>query len=231
MKLTLIPVLLLGCLFSLAGRSAAVAAEDRADVVTEVESCEAILRQFMAVPADAIPAQVLHQARGILITNQFKAGFIFGVKGGYGVVMVRQLNGRWSLPVVVRANEASIGFQAGAKSIETVYVFMNDQTPHLLFNQRFDLGVDAKAVAGPHAAQIERDNHPLLPTDAVLVYSKSSGLYAGATVKAAEISRNDKANFLLYHTSYTLPELLYGDWVQPVPEVEPLMSFVSQITQ
>ncbi|HEY3756706.1 MAG TPA: lipid-binding SYLF domain-containing protein [Opitutaceae bacterium] len=217
-------------LASVIGTVAARAADERADAVTQVESCEAILRQFMAVPADAIPSQVLHAARGILITNQFKAGFIFGVKGGYGVLMVRQASGHWSLPVIVRADEASLGFQAGAKSVETVYIFTNDQTPHLLFRQRFDIGVDAKAVAGPHTAEYERFNKPLLYAP-VLVYSKSSGLFAGATFKAAQIARDDKANFILYHTSYEMPELLYSDWVQPPDEVKPLMAFVQQITQ
>ena len=30
-------------------------------------------------------------------------------------------------------------------------------------------------------------------------------------------------------TDYTLPELLYSNWVQPIPEVQPLMSYVQQI--
>lgn len=228
MKAKLVSLLVLACV---ALPFAAYGREDRSDVVTQVESCEAILRTFMAVPADAIPAQYLHQCRAILITNQFKAGFIFGVKGGYGVVMVRQNSGRWSIPVVVRADEASFGLQAGAKSVETIYLFMNDQTPRMLFRQRFDLGVDAKAVAGPHAAAYEQYEHPLIDPSAVLVYQKSSGLFAGATVKAGQIAHDDDANYLLYNTRYTLPELLYSDWVQPVPEVLPLMNYVAQITQ
>lgn len=227
MKAKLVSLILLACL---AAPCAVQAREDRSDAVTQVESCEAILRQFMAVPSDAIPAQVLHQARGILITNQFKAGFIFGVKGGYGVVMVRQPSGDWSIPVIVRADEASFGLQAGAKSVETVYIFMNDQTAHLLFHDRFDIGVDAKAVAGPHAAAYEQYRHPLIAAP-VLVYQRSAGLYAGATIKATQIAWDNQANFDLYNTRYELPELLYSNWVQPVPEVEPLMAFVKQITQ
>ncbi len=227
MKIRPFSALLLACLL---GRVAAKAAPDHADVVTQVESCEAILRTFMAVPADAIPRAVLKSARGILITNQFKAGFIFGVKGGYGAVMVRQPSGKWSLPVLVHANEASFGLQAGAKSVETVYVFTDDQTAKLLFNQRLDIGVDAKAVAGPRNAEIERYAKPLIAAP-VLVYTKAAGFFAGATVKAAQIARDDNANFILYRTRYTLPELLYSDWVPPPAEVQPLIQFVTQITQ
>ena len=44
-----------------------------------------------------------------LILNQFKAGFYFGVQGGYGIVMVKKPSGRWSVPVLLRAAEASLG--------------------------------------------------------------------------------------------------------------------------
>ena len=207
----------------------AAASVSRRDYVTRVESCEAILREFQANPEYAVPADILQQARAIVIVNQFKAGFFLGIKDGYGVILVKKPDGRWSIPVLLSAGEASLGFQVGAKAIETVMVITNDQTPRLLFNQRFNVGVDAKAVAGPKAAERERDNHPIIDAP-VLVYSKSKGLFAGATVKVGYLSRNDEANFSLYATKYTLPELLYSDWVQPTPEVQPLMNFVQQIT-
>jgi len=200
----------------------------RADYVTHVESCEAILQEFQSDPAYAIPANVLQQAHALIIVNQFKAGFFLGVKDGYGVVLVKKPGGRWSLPVLISAGETSLGFQIGAKSIESVMVITNDETPRLLFNQRFNVGVDAKAVAGPNAAEAERDNRPIIDAP-VLVYSKSKGLFAGATVKLGYLSRNDNANFLLYNTQYTLPELLYSDWVQPPPEVQPLMNYVQRL--
>lgn len=200
----------------------------RADYVTRIETCEAILQEFMANPATAIPADILQQAKAIIVVNQFKAGIFLGVKDGYGVILVKQASGRWSLPVLLAAGEASLGLQLGAKSIETVMILTNDQTPKLLFNERFNVGVDAKAVAGPNAAERERDNRPIIDAP-VLVYSKSKGLYAGATVKLGYLTRSDEANFVLYRTTYTLPELLYSDWVQPIPEVQPLMNYVQRI--
>lgn len=226
MKKFLLPLLL--ALVSAATLSAA--SVSRRDYVTRIESCEAILREFQANPEYAVPADILQQARALVIVNQFKAGFFLGIKDGYGVILVKKPDGRWSIPVLLSAGEASLGFQVGAKAIETVMVITNDQTPRLLFNQRFNVGVDAKAVAGPKAAERERDNHPIIDAP-VLVYTKSKGLFAGATVKVGYLSRNDEANFALYSTKYTLPELLYSDWVQPTPEVQPLMNFVQQIAR
>jgi len=141
---------------------------------------------------------------------------------------VKRADGHWSLPVLVGAGEVSFGLQVGANAIETVMVITDDQVPRQLYNKRFNVGVDAKAVAGPKVAEAERYNHDILKVP-VLVYSKVKGLYAGATVKTGWLQRNDDANFTLYGTTYTMPELLYSDWVKPVPEVGPLMGYVQQI--
>ncbi|HWA85294.1 MAG TPA: lipid-binding SYLF domain-containing protein [Opitutus sp.] len=226
MKKFLLP--LLSALLAASFVPMAAAAPSRAECVTHVLSCEAILREFQANPEYVVPAAVLQRARALVIVNQFKAGFFFGVKGGYGVVMVKKSDGRWSLPVLLSAGEASFGLQFGAKAVESVLVITDEQTPKLLFNTRFNVGVDAKAVIGPKAAEAESNNQSIVSTP-VLVYTKSKGLFAGATIKAGFLSRDDKANFALYDTQYTLPELLYSDWVKPIPEVTPLMDYVQKI--
>ena len=221
---------LLLSLLALAGATALRAVEKtaREEFVTRVESCEAILQDFMADTRTAIPSQVLARAKALIIVNQFKAGFLFGVKDGYGVILVKKPNGRWSLPVLLNSGELSLGLQVGAQTVETVMVITDDKTPRILFTQRFNVGADAKAVIGPAAAEAQRVSRELLDTP-VLVYTKSRGVFAGATVKTGWLQRNDKANYTLYNTAYTLPELLYGDWVQPVPEVKWLMDFVQKL--
>lgn len=200
----------------------------RTDYVTRIESCEAILREFMSSPTTAIPTEILQRARGIVVTNQFKAGFILGIKDGYGIVMVKRPDGTWSLPALINAGEASLGLQLGGTAVETIFVLMNDEAPKLLFNDRFNIGVDAKAVAGPRAAESSKVNRDILTTP-VLVYTKSTGLFAGATAKAGWVQRNDEANRSFYQTTYALPELLYSDWVQAPPETRPLIAYVSSI--
>ncbi|MDB6168138.1 MAG: hypothetical protein JWM88_1002 [Verrucomicrobia bacterium] len=207
---------------------AAPSESSRPEYVTRIESCEAVLREFMANPATAIPPAVLQSAQGIVIVNQFKAGFFLGVKDGYAVIMVKKPDGHWSLPVLLGAGEVSFGLQIGANAVESVMILTDPQTARMLYRGRFNVGADAKAVAGPRNAEREKFNHEILRTP-VLVYSKAKGLYAGATVKTGWLQRNDSVNFVLYNTTYTLPELLYSDWVQPVPEVVPLMEYVQKI--
>ena len=225
-KFSLITLATLSALFAAAPAARAVS---RADCVRQVENCEAIIREFMADENYAIPAQVLQAARGIVITSQLEAGFVFGMKGGHGVIMVRRADGAWSIPVLIRAGGASVGFQAGGKTAETVFIITDEATPKALFTKRFNVGVDAKAVAGPKFAEAETVNKEILEIP-VLVYVRNKGLMAGATVKAGYMSRHDDANRRLYETSYTMPELLYGNFVPPPAEVQPLMAFVKQIT-
>lgn len=202
----------------------------RAEYVTRVESCEAILREFMANPDYAIPREVLQRARSIIITNQFKAGFIFGIKDGYGVILSRRADGSWSLPGFLNAGEASFGLQLGGTAVESVFILTDDATARLLYQGRFNVGVDAKAVAGPRAAEAQRITREILDTP-VLVYTKSVGLFAGATLKAGWLQANNTGLRAFYQTRYTLPELLQGDWVPSQPEVEPLLRYVTEITQ
>ncbi|MCF3651068.1 lipid-binding SYLF domain-containing protein [Synoicihabitans lomoniglobus] len=214
--------------FCLTGTTQAARSLSHEDYVTRIESCEAILREFQADPNYAIPREVLQNAKAIVITNQFKAGFLFGVKDGYGLYIARRADGTWSLPAFVSAGEASFGLQLGGAAVETIFVLTNEDTARLLYKGRFNVGVDAAAVAGPKVAEVQRINKEILATP-VLVYAKKKGLFAGATLKAGWLSANNNANRDFYNTRYSLPEIVQGDWVQPQPEIGPLMQFLSQI--
>jgi lipid-binding SYLF domain-containing protein len=43
------------------------------------------------------------------------------------------------------------------------------------------------------------------------------------------MGRNDEANRVFYNTSYTMPELLYGNFVPAPPEARPLLEFIRLI--
>jgi len=206
-----------------------VASIDRADSVARLQTCEAILQGTMLYPERAIPAAVLHRAKGIVILNQVQVSLVLGVKDGWGVAMVRKANGQWSLPVFIKASELSFGLQAGGKAIETIYVLMDDSSTRLLFKPRFNFGLDAKAVAGPAAAEAERSTQTF--DASVLVYSNVKGFYAGATVKTGSMSPTVDATQQFYNTQYGIPEILFSDWVKPQPEALPLMNYLQRLSQ
>lgn len=199
-------------------------------LTARIETCEAILREFQEDPQLAIPREVLREARALVVVNQVKGGVILGLQYGYGVVLARRADGSWSIPVFVRAGEASLGIQLGGQRTETLYAIMNDETVRHLFESRMNIGADARAIAGPRTYEAEKVNRDILDTP-VLVYGRNHGLYAGATVKTGWISRDDATNRDYYATPHTLPELLYGNTVTPPAGVRPLMDFVAAITR
>ena len=207
----------------------AFAETKRADYTVQVESCEAILQEFMASPKTAIPAQVLKNAKGIVIVNQFQLGFFVGGKGGYGIVMARKPDGSWSVPAFLDAGEASFGIQFGGRSLNTVYIINNDAGVRLLYNSKFNFGINANAVAGPKVAEAEEASQIIKAP--VYVYQKSNGLYAGAKLKTGWLSPHNSANKLYYNTEHTMPEILFSNWITPPQEVVPLMNYVTRLSQ
>ena len=218
-------------LASLAGALTARAYEvKRSTLVERLDTCEAILQDLQSSTKTAIPADVLHRARAIVIVNQVQAGFFLGIKDGYAVALVRRPNGHWSVPAFLSAGEASLGFQAGVKAINTVLVIMDDPTARLLLNRKFNFGAEAKAIAGIRSAEGEAVTRHL-PDDAnVYVYTLREGYYLGVAVKTGFMSPNDEANRVFYNTTNKLPELLYSDWVQAPPESQYLINYVSHLT-
>jgi len=95
-----------------------VHAASRGDSIEKIESCEAILQEFMADPALAIPPEVFRKARGIVIANQARGGFVIGVKDGYAAMMVRRADNSWSLPVILSSGYSAelVGTNAVAQA-------------------------------------------------------------------------------------------------------------------
>ena len=219
------------CLTTLVATLPAGPILQRSTVIARLDSCEAILQDIQGNVKPAIAPEVLRRAKGIVIVNQFQAGFVLGIKDGYAVALVKRPNGKWSVPAFLRAGELSFGFQAGAKSINAVFVLMDDATARLLFKNKINLGAEAKANAGVRSAERESVTSSVATEPNVRVYTTSEGLYLGAAVKTGYMSPYDDANRLLYNTNNRMPELLYSDWATPPQEARYLMDYVTRLTQ
>ena len=140
---------------ALASACAACAAPfDRADYVARLVEgpCEAILQNTMGSPDRAIPPVVLQRAKGIVIINQVQVSMVLGVKDGWGVAMVKEAERQVERAGFPQGSEFSLGLQAGGKTIETIFVLMDDASARLIFKPRFEFGADAKVIVVPVAA-------------------------------------------------------------------------------
>jgi lipid-binding SYLF domain-containing protein len=194
----------------------------REKLVDKLNACEYTLQVVMSKAETAVPAKLLHDAKGVIVVHEYRAGLIFGGQSGSAVLVARiPSTGAWGPPVFLDPGGFNVGLQAGVKEINTVFVLNTDEAVRRAYSGRFNLGADAFAVAGPKAA--ETDNLELFKKADVFVYTSTGGLYAGATVKTGWISPNDRANREFYHTPFATPEIVLSTWFTPPPEAQNFM--------
>ena len=199
----------------------------RSKVLERLEDFRQFFVDFQDAPDSAVPGDLLAECHGVIIMRQYKAGFVFGVKGGDGVILLHdQATGRWSAPAFVVSGEGSFGFQIGGQSVDAIILIMNREGINMLLKTRFKIGVDASAAAGP----VGRDAAAKVGAGtALLAYSRAKGLYAGVAFEGGALLNNDKYNRAFYGMDIGIREVLLDRMVSvPVdayPIIETLQSY------
>ena len=131
---------------------------------------------------------LLQQAVGMYIIPEYgRAGFIIGGKGGAGVVVVRNRGG-WSSPAFYNTGGLSIGLQAGAAGGSIVYLLMDRKAvDRFSGNGKFSLNAGAGLSVVTYSTAGKVSTHK---GDAIL-WTNIRGAYAGATVGAQDIDRDN----------------------------------------
>ncbi len=164
-------------------------AQKAADAFTEI----------MNVADRAIPQSLLDKAEAIAVfPGVVKAGFIIGGRGGHGIIS-RRVKGGWSTPAFFDLGGGSVGLQIGANKTDFVLLFMNDDAIAGLLKDKFEIGGEGSAVAGPVGRTTSASTDALLRA-AIISYSRSKGLFAGLEIKGTVIKPDDDENLGVYGT-------------------------------
>lgn len=168
------------------------------DPNTTISQSEQVLAELIAIPGRQIPAHLLSQAQGLaIIPRVIKIGFVAGVRRGHGIVLVRDPDGSWSLPQFITLTGGSVGWQAGVQGTDVVLVFTTRRSVENLMRGKFTIGVDAAAAAGPVGRNASAATDTSLQAE-ILSYSRSRGLFLGASVDGSAIEINQAANMAFY---------------------------------
>jgi lipid-binding SYLF domain-containing protein len=172
-------------------------------------------------PDRCIPADTLKRARGIVLLDRTKAGFLFAYQGGSGVALVRDpKTDQWGAASFVEANEASLGFQIGGEKAFFVLLLMNTNATRLLTEPNFSFGGEARGTAAENSAGSEGLVNP--PGQSVLVFDERKGLYGGAAIKGGAISPDDRANIVYYDAPVSIADILFAGKVKPTESASAL---------
>src|SRR5215469_16244236 len=195
-----------------------------APMQTTVRDCTEIVRDFTRIPEHSIPPYVLRDAKGVAILRVIKGGFVVSGRAGEGVVVAR-LPGGWSGPSAIATGGAGFGFQVGGQVTEFV-IILNTQAAVDAFAHggNVEFSGALSAAAGPVGRAAEAG---VLPTAAVYTYSRSQGLFAGASLEGTVLVAQSDKNARYYGGPVTPEQILTGRVPLP-PSARPLVATLSQ---
>jgi lipid-binding SYLF domain-containing protein len=179
-----------------------------------LQSSADVLQEVMSTPDRAIPSQILSGASCVAVIPSYKKGaFVVGAQYGQGVATCRTGHG-WSAPAFVKLEGASYGFQIGGQSTDLVLVAMNQNGMEKMLHNKFKLGADAAASAGPVGRNAQAGTDWKLNAE-FLTYSRSKGLFAGLDLTGDVLEANDDDMKAFYGPGVNYGAVLHGD--VPVP--------------
>jgi lipid-binding SYLF domain-containing protein len=184
--------------------------DDRLDASSET------LTDMMHASDQGIPHDLLDKAKCVVVVpGMKKVGFIFGAKYGQGFAVCRRAGGMgWSAPAAMRVEGGSVGFQIGASETDVVLLVMNDGGMKHLLSDKFTIGGDATAAAGPLGRAVTAQTDAMMNAE-MLSYSRSRGLFAGISLEGATLRPDEDSNRALYGHDTTNREILTGNFKTP----------------
>ncbi len=220
-KKFLLPAILL--LFVLS----AVVTANRSDEVKRLERATDVFQEIMKTPDKGIPGDLLDKAECVAIVPGLKKGGLgLGGKYGKGLIMCRKPNRNWTAPSFITIEGGSIGFQIGFTQIDVVMLFMNKKGVDKLIGDKFTIGADASAAAGPVGRQTAAQTNIRLDAE-ILTYSRAKGLFAGISLDGATLRSDKDDNRDFYSKDIDPRAILLGGSVEMPAEARSLASALS----
>lgn len=186
-----------------------VKAQDLSKLNDRLMDATGVIEEVMGTPDRAIPQSILAGASCVVVIPKYKKGaFVIGAQYGQGVATCRTAHG-WSAPVFVQLAGGSFGWQIGGQSTDLVLVAMNQNGLQEMLKNKFKLGADAAASAGPVGRNAQAGTDWKLNAE-FLTYSRSKGLFAGIDLDGTVLSQNQEDTRTEYGSNVPFAEVLRG---------------------
>ena len=157
-----------------------------------------VLRRIMSVPEREIPRDLLGSAEAVAVCpGVLKAAFIVGGRKGDCVISRRTQKRQWSAPVFYNLAGGSVGAQIGGAKTDYVLLFMNADALEGLMGDKFEIGGEAEATAGPVGRAAGASTNARLSAG-ILSYSRSKGAFLGVSLKGVAITPDNDLNEAFY---------------------------------
>jgi lipid-binding SYLF domain-containing protein len=158
--------------------------------------------------------QLLRHARGVMIVPALvKGGFFVGGEGGDALLLTRNGPNSWSDPAFYTLASASFGLQIGLEQSEMVLFVMNQKALDAFMQDEFKIGAQAGLAIVTLGSSAEADTTAALNAD-IVVWSSSTGAYAGLTLNGSLIKPRDSFNAAYYGHAANPVDIVIKDSVK-----------------
>jgi lipid-binding SYLF domain-containing protein len=175
-----------------------------------------VLREMSHASDKGIPQDLLQKARCVVVVPGLKkVAFIGGGKYGRGYASCVTRKG-WSPPAAIRIEGGSFGLQLGGSSTDVIMLVLNEGGMKKLLSDKFTLGGEAAAAAGPVGRNTSANTDVLMKAE-ILSWSRSRGVFAGISLEGATLRQDVDENAKLYGKPLTNEQVLTGTVKRPAP--------------
>jgi len=180
---------------------------------------------------NGIPMSIIKDAKAIVVVpDAVKFGFFIGGKYGEGVAVIKKEDGSWSYPFFIKLGGGSLGFQIGLEVVESIFVFRTKNSVEELLSDKFTLGVEASASAGPISANVDKSTEVDMSAE-IFTYSQNSGLFAGAIFNGAVISNDDEKNRALYGNDVNVKKIVTSENLSDAYSVQEFLKNLNNLME
>jgi SH3 domain-containing YSC84-like protein 1 len=169
-----------------------------------------VFQDVMSAPDKGIPRNLVEKADCVVIVPGLKKGaFVVGGEYGRGFAVCRHAAG-WGAPAAIKFGGGSFGAQIGAESTDIMLLVMDRKGMEKLASDKFTIGADASAAAGPVGRTAAAKTDASLHAE-ILSYSRSRGAFAGVALNGTVVSKDDSEDRKLYGRDVSNKAIIRGE--------------------
>ncbi len=204
-------------------------AKSKAEVARLNEASTA-LKAAATAPDKGIPKHLLEKAECVgVFPGVTKGAFLVGGEYGHGVFTCREKDGTMGSPAFFTIGGGSFGWQFGGESTDLILLVMNDDGMKHLLSDKFTLGAEATAAAGPVGRTTEAATDVQMHAE-ILSWSRSRGLIVGASLDGTVIKPDAKETDAFYQRNVSVRDVLTGPAVSSPPAAKAFLKTADTYT-
>jgi SH3 domain-containing YSC84-like protein 1 len=150
---------------------------------------------------------LLQQSHGIfLVPHYARAAVGVGARGGEGVLLAKQDDGKWTGPIFYDVGAVSVGAQFGAEGGGIAMLLMTDEALEQFAEDDTTFNADGGLTIVDYSARAEAT----AGTEDVIMWSNAEGAFAGVSLSIKDIDLDEEENNAFYGKPVTSDDLLAG---------------------